>query len=300
MGRAAVGGARAEEGCDVTSDGGPVPDAEPQGWGRAAAGEAVVAAVARATHLVALEVVGVVGSTQDAARERAATGAPGGTLFVAEHQTRGRGRLGRSWDDDGRAGASLAATLLLEPTVPSPLLPHALGLAVLDAVTPWLEGRAALKWPNDVVVRLDGGPRKVAGLLVEREDRVGPAARTVLLAGIGVNVDRRHLPEAPDRVGVADLALEAVDPSDLLARLVAGLDAALSLLEAGAAPLMARYRAVSDTHGRDVHVVLADGAELEGVAEIDDDGRLVVDSVLGRHTVLAGTVRDAGVEVAPA
>lgn len=276
------------------------PDTDRLGWGRAASTDVVRGAVAAATHITGIEVVGAVGSTQDVARERATDGARSGTLIVAEHQTRGRGRLGRDWDDDVRAGASLAATLLLEPTVPPPLLPHALGLAVLDAVAPWLGSSAGLKWPNDVVVRVGGPPRKVAGLLVEREDRVGPDGRTVLLAGIGVNVDRRHLPAAPDRAGVADLTGGDVDPAALLAGLVAGIDAALSLLAAGARVLMSRYRDVSDTRGRAVHVVLADGAELEGIADIDDEGRLVVDSLMGRHTVLAGTVRDAGSIDAPA
>lgn len=279
----------------MTSDpGGGGGDAgTPGAWSVAAAAPEVAAAVAAAAHVRDVEVVGTVGSTQDVARARAASGAPGGTLVVAERQTSGRGRLGRGWDDDARPGASLAATLLLDLVDGAPLVPHALGLAVLDAVAPWLGDRAALKWPNDVVVRIDGRPRKVAGLLVERVDDAGPVGRTVLLAGLGVNVDRRHLPPLDDRAGVADLAGTDVAAAPLLAGLVRGIDAALALLAAGSAALLARYRTVSDTLGRRIDVLMPDGAALKGEADVDEDGRLVVASVLGRHTVLAGTVRDA-------
>ena len=262
-------------------------------WGTAAATADVRAALDGAEHVRGLEVVDEVPSTQDAARARATGGAPSGTLLVAERQTAGRGRRGRTWDDDVRPGASLAATLVLDAPDAAHLVPHAVGLAVLDAIAPWLAGRAALKWPNDVVVRTEAGPRKVAGLLVEREDGLGAAGRTVLLAGVGVNVDRRHLPPADDRAGLADLAAMDVAPAALLAGLVTGLDAALALLARGPRALIGRYRSASDTCGREVDVALPDGATVRGRADVDDEGRLVVTSVLGRHTVLAGTVRDA-------
>lgn len=264
-------------------------------WRRAAESGGVRDALAAAVTVRRLEVVGAVASTQDVARVRAIDGAPVGTLVVAERQTAGRGRIGRGWDDDDRPGASLAATLLLELVDDASLLPHALGLAVLDAVAPWLGHLVALKWPNDVVARVDRAPRKVAGLLVERIDDGMPRG-PVLLAGIGLNVDRRHAASAPDRTGVADLAGVDVDAAALLAGIVRGLDAALQLLAAGPAAVLERYRARSDTRGRIVRVRLPDGAELHGRADVDDEGRLVVESPLGRHTVLSGTVRDAGVD----
>lgn len=261
-------------------------------WSRAVDAAAVRDALAGGRHVRAVEVVGTVGSTQDVGRSRAADGVPTGTLLVAERQTAGRGRVGRAWEDDGRPGASLAATLLLAVPAHATLVPHALGLAVRDAAAPWLGTRPRLKWPNDVVVRVDGAPRKVAGLLVEREADLGPERRTVLLAGIGLNVDRRHLPPTVDRAGIADLAGCDVPPDALLAALVQAIDAALALLASGPTALIARYRDACDTVGRDVAVVLPDGTALQGRGDVDDEGRLVVTSVLGRHTVLAGTVRD--------
>ena len=269
----------------------------PGTWRTAADGSEVADALAGAVAVRAVEVVGAVPSTQDVARERARLGAPSGTLVVAERQTAGRGRVGRSWDDDARPGASLAATLLLGPELAAAeragLVPLALGLAVLEAVAPWLGTRPGLKWPNDVVVRVGGAVRKVAGLLVERDD-AAVAAGPVLLAGIGLNIDRRHLPSEADRAGVADLADADVAPAALLGGLVRGLDVALGLLAADPADLLVRYRDRSDTCGRDVRVLLPDGTELVGRADVDDAGRLTLRSALGSRTVLAGTVRDAG------
>ncbi|MGA1078423.1 MAG: hypothetical protein ACO3VG_05575, partial [Nitriliruptoraceae bacterium] len=96
-----------------------------------------------------------------------------------------------------------------------------------------------------------------------------------------------------DRAGLADLAAMDVAPAALLAGLVTGLDAALALLARGPRALIGRYRSASDTCGREVDVALPDGATVRGRADVDVEGRLVVTSVLGRHTVLAGTVRDA-------
>jgi BirA family biotin operon repressor/biotin-[acetyl-CoA-carboxylase] ligase len=274
---------------DVPGPGGPGRGV----WALASDSDVVRAALAGAAHVRRLEVVGEVPSTQDVARTLAGDGTPTGTLVISERQTAGRGRRGRRWVDDGRPGASLAATLVLEAPDDAHLVPHAIGLAVLDTVAPWLAGRAALKWPNDVVVRTGGAPLKVAGLLVEREDGLGAAGRTVLLAGIGLNVDRRHLPRADDRAGLADLAGADVAPPTLLSGLLRGLDGALALLAREPLALIERYRGASDTRGREVDVITPDGAGVRGRADIDDAGRLVVTSVLGRHTVVAGTVRDA-------
>jgi BirA family biotin operon repressor/biotin-[acetyl-CoA-carboxylase] ligase len=271
----------------VVADGGWSGD---DGAWRAAAGSGDVrAAVAAAAVVSAVEVVGAVPSTQDVARTRARDGAPTGTLVVAERQLAGRGRVGRGWDDDARPGASLAATLVLDPPRAAALVPHAAGLAVLAALADWPAVPARLKWPNDVVVRGPEGPRKLAGILVERVD----LGRDLLLVGIGVNVDRRHLPPEADRAGVADLAGGDVDPARLLAGLVRGLDDAVRLLDHGAEVLLARYRAGCDTVGRDVRVTLPDGAALVGRADVDAAGRLVVATPDGPRAVIAGTVRDA-------
>lgn len=240
---------------------------------------------------------GEVGSTQDVARDLAGRGAPSGTLVIADHQTAGRGRGGRRWDDhpDGR---TLALSVLLDvdglPAVP--MVPLMLGIGMFDAFLAVADvpRGLALKWPNDVVHRADDGtPRKLCGILVERERIPGPAGREVLLCGVGIDVDLRDVEGVADRTCLSVLAGTAVDPGRLLAAVVRGVDAALPLL-ADPEVLLERYRALSDTIGRTVRVEPYGGAAVVGRAvDVDASGRLIVSEGGRCHAVLSATVRDA-------
>ena len=128
-------------------------------------------------------------STQDVLR---GTDLPEGAVALTEHQTSGRGREGRTWEDV--AGTSLLLSLLLRPpaVLPAQQLSLVVGLAVADAVEE-RRGAAEIKWPNDVLV----GGRKVAGVLLE-------AIEGTVVCGIGVNVsqDESELPTgSPVRAG---------------------------------------------------------------------------------------------------
>ena len=197
--------------------------------------------------------LGSVTSTQDVAREM-----PIGSIVVAEHQTAGRGRSSHSWE--APPGAALLVSFVLPP---NPLLSIAAGVAAAEAC-----GRGVrLKWPNDLL--LEG--RKVGGILVE-------ASPARAICGIGIN-----LTWAPE--GAAQLD----EPRDqLLERLRPAIERWSS---APAAPLLARWRELSDTLGKKVRVELPDRV-VEGTADdIDASGALIVDGVLvsaGSLTVLGG------------
>lgn len=178
-------------------------------------------------------------STQEVAKPL-----PIGSVVVADHQSAGRGRLGRRWE--APPGSSLLASFVL----PShPLLSLAAGVAVAEACG----DRFRLKWPNDLM--LDG--RKAGGILVEMT-----AEKAVI--GIGVN-----LTSAPEGAALVDR-----DRDELL-------DAIATRLRGWAAAdpsaVVQRWRELSDTIGRRVRVELPGGL-IEGVAEdIADDGSLIVD-----------------------
>jgi BirA family biotin operon repressor/biotin-[acetyl-CoA-carboxylase] ligase len=104
-----------------------------------------------------------------------------GAVALAEHQTEGRGRLGRTWIDE--PGAGLLFSVALRPPPPVAEWP-ALTLVAAEAIAGAIGPAAALKHPNDVLV--DG--RKVAGVLAEAQERV--------VLGIGINVGRSAWPEA--------------------------------------------------------------------------------------------------------
>ena len=107
--------------------------------------------------------------------------APHGTVSVAEHQTKGRGRLGRVWVDE--PGTGLAMSVVLRPPPPVARWPE-ITLLAAEAVAGAVGEGAAIKHPNDVL--LDG--RKVAGILAEAGDHV--------VLGIGVNVGQAPWPGA--------------------------------------------------------------------------------------------------------
>ena len=114
-------------------------------------------------------------STQELLRD---TALPEGAVAVAEHQTAGRGRLGRTWED--AAGSSLLCSVLLRPRGGMlPQLSLATALATAEAIEELTRCEAGVKWPNDVLI----GGRKVAGILLE-------LAGDAVVAGIGVNVDQ--------------------------------------------------------------------------------------------------------------
>lgn len=246
-----------------------------------------------------VEVVEEAASTNALVTERARAGGPEGLVILAEHQTAGRGRLDRSWETPARSG--LTFSVLLRPTVPAarwPWLPlltgHAVGTALREAGFD-----AAVKWPNDVLLRSDGQERKVAGILVERvETPAGPAA----VVGIGVNVGMtaEELP-TPEATSLA-VEGEAPDRTELLGRLLDTLwDSYVAWQTGGdraAVRLAAAYADSCATLGRDVSVALPGGGSLTGRAvEIDRTGCLVVSTRGGERTAVgAGDVvhvRDA-------
>src|SRR4051812_42306663 len=104
-----------------------------------------------------------VGSTLDVAHELAANGAEAGTLIVANAQTAGRGRMGRTWRSE--PGAGLWITLIERPGDASALevLSLRVGLALAPALDAFTDATVQLKWPNDLYLR----GRKLGGILIE-------------------------------------------------------------------------------------------------------------------------------------
>jgi cytidylate kinase len=215
------------------------------------------------------------GSTNEVLRELAHRGAPAGTLVVAEAQTEGRGRLGRSWHSP--PGRDLYASLLLRPAV-EPSRAPLLGLAAAVAIVEVLNGppfagpedpRALIKWPNDVVTP-EG--RKLAGLLAESELR-GELVDFVVL-GIGLNVNAETFPpELPLAESLLRWRGGRLERTALLAALVSSVEAWVERAIRDPGEVTRAWRAAAHTLGRRVSV---DG--IEGLARgIREDGALLVE-----------------------
>jgi BirA family biotin operon repressor/biotin-[acetyl-CoA-carboxylase] ligase len=245
-----------------------------------------------------IRVVAETGSTNADLAALARSGADEGLVLVAEAQTAGRGRLDRAWTAPPRSG--LAFSVLLRPEVPLARLgwlPLMAGVAVVSALRGFAEvegatrggmAGAALKWPNDVLIR----GRKLAGILAER-------AGDAVVLGVGLNVSLRA-DELPVPTATS-LALEdaPADRDPVLRAILRELDVRYAALgrEGAEEPLRRSYKELCATLGRQVRVELPGGAPggpggvLTGEAvDIDETGRLVVRAADGEHALSAGDV----------
>lgn len=232
-----------------------------------------------------LEVTETTGSTNaDLAEEARAGTAPAGAVLVAEEQTSGKGRLGRSWSAPARSGLFLSVLLEPEPDVPVEYLgwvPLLAGVATAAALSRTAGVDTSLKWPNDLMVDVGGEERKAGGILAERAGRPGGGSAVVL--GIGLNVSLREEELPVPQAGSLRLAHARNTDRDPLLRAVLR-----SLAEwygrwadAGGDPASSgvheAYAAGCATLGRPVRAGLPDGGELRGeAAALDSDGKLVI------------------------
>jgi len=219
------------------------------------------AALAVLTGAPRVEVLDVVGSVLDVAHERAAAGAPNGTLVLAEEQSAGRGRHGRAWHSPRGAGVWLAAVVRPREAPAGGALAIRAGLAVRAAAAeadPRLEVR--LKWPNDIIL-LD---RKAGGVLCEA--RWSGNTLGWIAIGVGLNV------AGPVAEAVADraVALDAVVPGLTRESLVAALAPRLAALADRPALLEPAER------GAYLAAAWQEAGSAEAIVDLADDGALLV------------------------
>jgi BirA family biotin operon repressor/biotin-[acetyl-CoA-carboxylase] ligase len=217
-------------------------------------------------------------STNSRLLDEARAGAAEGVVLVADHQTAGRGRLGRRWE--APPGSSLLVSVLLRPDVPlrrAHLVTMGAGLAAAEACEEVAGVRPDLKWPNDLLV----GDAKLAGLLAESV--VEGERLQALVVGMGLN-----LSVAPEgATALADHAGRPVERRPLLDAWLARLDSRLDALDG----VLADYRPRCATLGREVRVERPAGGDLTGTAvDVTDAGHLVVEGGGGRVEVAVGDV----------
>jgi len=245
---------------------------------------AAIAALSRAG--VAVEVVAQTGSTNADLLARASTlAAP--LLLVAEHQSAGRGRAGRSWLSSPEGSLTFSLAWRFDGGPQALLgLPLAVGVALADTLGA-LGQQVQLKWPNDVLK--DGD--KLAGILIETQSAAGGGTWCVI--GIGLNLLMPDEMEAQLGRSAAGMPwLARMDRDALLALLLDGLaDCLREFTARGFAAFSARWNLRHAWQGETV--VLLDGGVVrhEGrAAGVDDSGRLLLDTDEGRITVMAGDV----------
>jgi BirA family biotin operon repressor/biotin-[acetyl-CoA-carboxylase] ligase len=227
-------------------------------------------------------------STMDIARCEAHAGAPEGAIALAEEQTAGQGRMGRSWVSP--AGENIYVTIVLRPTLEqlryiSVIAP----LAVCHAIEETANLLPRIKWPNDIVIN----GKKVCGLLTQTEISDGKLDFAITGIGINVNMDVARHEEIRDIATSLHTELgRDVPREDLLAAMLNHFES-LYLAHRRGEVISIAWKHRLETLGQHVRVSGPDGALLEqGVAvDADSDGSLILRRDDGSHVrIEAGEV----------
>lgn len=240
-----------------------------------------------------VEWTATIGSTNDEASRRARAGAPEGLVIGSDHQSAGRGRRGRAWED--RPGDALMFSLVLRPPiapVDAGLLPLLVAVGLADAVAALTSHDVYIAWPNDIIV----DRRKVAGILMELSgdhERV-----SFVVAGMGINV--RSAPTIPDARwtpgSLADAGVEATRQDLLIAVMSALSTRYRTFLRDGPSDVLDAYTSRDFLMGRPVTLAL-DNDTLTGTgAGVDALGRLRIRTGEGETRIAAGEVTGVGLQ----
>lgn len=238
-----------------------------------------------------------VDSTNLQAAKLALDGAPDGTVVIAERQTAGAGRMGRSFSSP--AGEGLYMSMILEPKPDAQgleLLTSLAGLAVCRAIESLCGVSPQLKWPNDVII--DG--KKVCGILTRLSTDGETNTITHAVIGIGINVLQRQFEEELSHKAISlwQATGQEYSRAELAAEVISQLNGMLRDKEKLTCPLLdvlAELRRRSCTIGRQVTVVSATGSRCGEALDIDDSGALRVRFDSGIETVFSGEVSVQGV-----
>ena len=222
---------------------------------------------------------GELDSTNRKAKEMAAEGAPEGTLVVAEEQSRGRGRIGRSWYSPAREGIYMS--LILRPKLPpneAPKITLVTGVSVAEALLAVTPLQPAIKWPNDILVN----GRKICGILTETSTEMD--AIDFVVVGVGMNVNTPEFPDELNEIGTS-IYLEtgkAFDRVTLLQEFLHQFEQLyFTFLKSGFESIGKRWGELSILMGKDVTVQMIDRSCSGRVLKLDRDGALIIRSENG-------------------
>jgi BirA family biotin operon repressor/biotin-[acetyl-CoA-carboxylase] ligase len=255
-----------------------------------------ILAAATVSGIEGIDVFLEVDSTNNWLREQALNGAPSGTVCVAEMQSAGRGRRGRSWVSP--FAANLYLSLLWRSASGAAALGGlslVTGIAVLRALRSFGIEDAGLKWPNDILA----ADAKLAGILIDvLGESNGPCA---VIVGIGVNVSMPRDAVAAIDQPWTDLQQLTGDTiisrNDLAARLLDEVIPAIQAFDAaGLQPFLDEWRRYDLISGREVDLLLPNERITGTACGIDGGGALLVDTTSGRRRFASGEV---SVRVAP-
>jgi BirA family biotin operon repressor/biotin-[acetyl-CoA-carboxylase] ligase len=227
-------------------------------------------------------------STNNCARTLADVGAEEGTVVVAEFQTEGRGRLGRSWAAEPRS--NLLFSVLIRPSLSleqAGILPFYAAVAIARAVEPLVHQRVECKWPNDLLL----GGKKFCGILVESTTQEGRLGHAIL--GIGLNVNQRAFPDtiANRATSLLREQKKAVDRKTLFHTILMEMESLYEVIRSGASEsILTEWLSRCTMIGKEVAVRSGDEVVHGRALSIQDTGALVLETQTGVSTFFAADV----------
>ena len=233
----------------------------------------------------ALHYFPTIGSTMTEAAQLASSGAPHGTVVVADEQTSGIGRLGRDWLSEPEVGiyCSILLRIGLDPAC-LPIASLLLGLATADAIQQCTDLACDLRWPNDVLIN----ERKVAGILPHLIEKY-------IVAGVGINVNQTSFP-SDLRTPATSLWISSggrVHSREvIIVNLLESVDSLCATLAAEGPESILKAFSTLSSYAIDRRVVIEENGARGITAGLDENGFLLVRSESGRIEKLAtGGVR---------
>ncbi len=235
-------------------------------------------------------------STNTHAKALAYAGAPHGTVLLANHQTGGRGRMGRSFHSP--SGCGIYLSVILRPNCPPADLMHltcAAGCAMCDAVEEAAAFRPGIKWINDLV----WDTKKLGGILAELSINAKTGLVDYAVVGIGINCTQKKEDFPPEireiATSLGTITGKAIDRNRLAAAMILALSRMSDTLLTEKSTVMNRYRGDCVTLGKAVAVHSFEETLYGTAVDVDSEGALVVQFADGhRETVSAGEVSVRG------
>lgn len=214
-------------------------------------------------------------STNTYAKKLASDGAAHGTVILANQQTVGRGRMGRSFCSAGGAGIYLS--VILRPNCHATELMHltcAAAVAACDAIEKVCDFRPGIKWINDLIAQ----GKKLGGILTELSLDPVTGLVNYAVVGIGINCRNQEFPEDIRHIAISAeaVAKKPVDRSELSAALISALHKMESTLLTQKEEIMARYKENCITLGQDIFLLRGSKKIPCRALDLDIDGALQV------------------------
>jgi len=221
-------------------------------------------------------------STNNYAKKAAQEGCEEGTVIVADTQTSGRGRMGRSWES--KEGSGIWMSVVLRPAIAPEdvqVMTLAASVAVVDALKRVTGVEAGIKWPNDIII----GGKKVCGILTEMSTEMDRVNYLVLGIGLNVNQKKEDFPEELRSTAISlkaymdenNMLVSNIRRSDIIKNVLLELEKQYEIMKKGnTEEIIEKWRENSITLGRKVKIIFKN-TEYEGIAkDVTDDGKLIV------------------------